>query len=76
MLRSLPRSDIYAGNVCAFCHYWEGNAGLHSHGAAQVEFDDRVMGRCLKQCVNGKKASYPACSKFQISNEASRYAKR
>lgn len=76
MQRSLPRSDNYSYNVCAFCHYWEGDAQLHSHGQSQVEFDERAKGRCLRSGANGKSAGYQACSKFQISNEASRYAKR
>lgn len=76
MLHSLPRSDNYGCNVCAFCHYWEGDAQLHSHGTSQVEFNEHAKGRCLSIGVNGKTASYSACSRFQMSNEASRYAKR
>lgn len=75
MLHSLPRSDYYSCDVCAFCHYWEGDAHLHSHGQNQVEFDEHAKGRCLKVGIT-KPSSYSACSKFQISNEASRYAKR
>lgn len=75
MLHAIPRTDYFAANVCAFCHYWEGDAYLHSHGQSQVEFDERAKGRCLKLGVM-KTSCYSACSKFQISNEASRYAKR
>lgn len=76
MLHSLPRTDNYGYDVCAFCHYWEGEANLHSHGQYQVEFDQRANGRCLKIGASVKNANNSACSKFQISNEASRYAKR
>ena len=76
MLHGLPRADNYGCDVCAFCHYWEGDARLHSHGTYQVEFDERVMGRCLAKGIGGKIAGTSACSKFQISNEASRYCKR
>ena len=47
MLHGLPRADNYGCNVCAFCHYWEGDAQLHSHGSYQVEFNERTKGRCL-----------------------------
>lgn len=76
MLHNLPRSDRYAGNVCAFCHYWEGDAQMHSHGSYQVEFNERSKGRCLLKNANGKSANCAACPKFQISNDASRYCKR
>ncbi len=75
MLHGLPRADNYGCNVCALCHYWEGDAQLHSHGSYQVEFDGRAKGRCLK--VGNTKTSFnSACSRFQMSNVASKYVKR
>ena len=76
MLRGLPRLDNRTSNVCGFCHYWEGDAQLHSHGAFQVEFNERAKGRCLWKGNIEKTALYPVCSEFQMSNEASRYCKR
>ncbi|SOY28775.1 hypothetical protein AMURIS_01486 [Acetatifactor muris] len=76
MLHGLPRADNYGCNVCAFCHYWEGNAQLHSHGFYQVEFNERTKGRCLSIGGVPKPANYSACSRFQMSNEASKYVKR
>ena len=76
MLHGLPRADNYGCNVCAFCHYWEGNAQLHSHGFYQVEFNERTKGRCLSIGGVPKPANYSACSRFQMSNEASKYLKR
>lgn len=68
---SAPRENGY--NYCAFCHYWEGNAGLHSYGCG-VEFDDRAKGQCLKM-RSQRNAGVHACPKFQMSNEASRYCR-
>lgn len=76
MVRSAPRKNAPSSNICAFCHFWEGNAQLHSKGAASIEFDDRAKGVCLatnSRC--SRSSSYPACQKFQISIEASRYEK-
>lgn len=75
MIRSLPKKNSYLYNVCAFCHYWEGNAHLHSRGSASIEFDERAKGRCLTKGLNGKTAATRACSQFQMSNEASRYCR-
>lgn len=74
MLHGLPRNDNRNYNVCAFCHFWEGDAELHSHGQSQVEFNERAKGRCLKT-MSTKTTCSSACSKFQMGNEASRYAK-
>ena len=76
MLHALPRSDNRASNVCAFCHYWEGDAQLHSHGSTQVEINERAKGRCLRRGINGQLAARTVCSEFQMSNDASRYCKR
>lgn len=75
MLHGLPRADNNGCNVCAFCYYWEGDAQLHSHGSYQVEFNERTKGRCLSIGVP-KSANYSACSRFQMSNVASKYVKR
>lgn len=75
MFRALPSISNRANNVCAFCNYWEGDAKLQSHGATMVELDERTKGRCLKTGFNQTAIHY-ACSRFEISNEASRYAKR
>ena len=75
MLHGLPRSDNYGCNVCAFCHYWEGDAQIHSHGSYQVEFNERAKGRCLSIGVQ-KLANYSACSRFQMSIVAGKYVKR
>lgn len=75
MVRSAPRKNGYSSNICAFCHFWEGNAQLHSRGTS-IEFDDRAKGICL--ATNGRcsrASSFPACQRFQISLEASKYAK-
>ena len=76
MLRTLPRLDNRSSNVCAFCHYWEGDAQLHSHSSTMVEFNDRAKGRCLRKGCNGQSAIHSVCNEFQMSNEASRYCKR
>lgn len=71
---NVPKNGTYNGNICAFCHYWEGIAQLHSCGSTRVEYDNQARGRCLK--TNSTKiASNFACPKFEMSNEASRYAK-
>ncbi len=75
MIHSLPKDDGYINNVCAFCHYWEGEARLHSHGTSQVEFDGNAKGRCITKGIQ-KNANAAACQKYQISNDASRYCKR
>lgn len=75
MVRDTPRRNGYGGNVCAFCHYWEGDANLHSYGMSKVEFDGLAKGMCLK--TRGTKyAQNVACpAHFELSNEASRYVK-
>lgn len=75
MIRSLPKRDSYTSNVCAYCHYWEGDAQLHSHGTSQVEFDGNAKGRCITR-GSQRSANMGACPKFEISNDASRYCRR
>lgn len=75
MVRALPRLDNRAFNVCGFCHYWEGDAQLRSHGASQVEINERAKGRCLRIGISGQTAAHSVCPNFQMSNEASRYCK-
>lgn len=74
MIHAAPRKNGYGGNVCVFCHYWEGDAQLHSYSSTQVEFDGQAKGMCLK--TRGTRyAQTGACPKFELSNEASRYAR-
>lgn len=73
MTHSAPKKNGYVGNMCAFCHYWEGNVSLHSRGT-MVEFDEHEKGRCIKS-GSTRFAGNGACPKFELSNEASRYAR-
>lgn len=70
-----PRSGGRFGNVCAFCHYWNGNAQLQRHKINDVLYDSDAKGRCLSRGNSEERASRPACPQFVVSNEASRYCK-
>lgn len=74
--RSCPKRSGQSGNYCAYCHYWEGNSQLQSAGAGVVKFDSSAKGYCV---FNGrhnlKYANGNACRDFQLSNDASKYAK-
>lgn len=75
MATTKPRKNGTLGNVCAFCHFWNGNACIEPYGAFNVQYDERAMGQCLARGRSTYKASHPACRDFQISNEVSRYCK-
>lgn len=69
-----PKKVSYASNICAFCNFWEGDAGLQSASTTTIKFDEKAKGLCLKTRIT--KYSYnSACSKFEMSPNASRYAK-
>lgn len=72
--RSCPKRNGYSGNICAFCNYWEGDANLRSRSSSLIEFDDKAKGICLKTRSTWT-AGHGACSKFELSPNASRYAK-
>lgn len=69
-----PKRNGYLGNLCAFCNYWEGEANLRSRNSSMLEFDEKARGKCLR---NGavRPSSVSACNYFEISPNASRYAK-
>lgn len=71
-----PRSNGSFGNVCAFCHFWDGDAHLTRHKISDVLYDDKAKGRCLSTRNSQADATQPACSRFVISNQASKYCKR
>ncbi len=71
-----PRSSGSFGNVCAFCHFWDGDAQLTRYKISDVLYDDNARGSCLAISNNVEKATRPACSRFRISNQASKYCKR
>lgn len=71
-----PKKNVYSGSICGFCKYLESDVKLKTRSVGGVEFDDRIKGRCL--AVNGvtnKTAGNAACPKFELSYEASRFAK-
>ena len=71
-----PQKNGYRGNICGFCKYLGAEVKLKPRSVGGVEFDDKIKGRCL--AVNGvtnRTAGYPACDKFEMSYEASRFAK-
>ena len=70
-----PRSGGRFGNVCAFCHYWDGYAPLERYKISDVLYDSDAKGRCLSR-GSEYKAGDIACSKFTMSDNASRYCKR
>lgn len=75
MKYNLPQKNRIAGNYCAYCNYWEGNANLHSSSTTiKVEFNSDEKGRCLKSGAS-RRAGAGACTRFEISPNASRYAK-
>lgn len=71
-----PRSSGSFGNVCAFCHFWDGDAQLTRYKISDVLYDDNARGCCLAISNNVEKATRSACSRFRISNQASKYCKR
>lgn len=34
-----PKKVSYASNICAFCNFWEGDAGLQSASTTTIKFD-------------------------------------
>ena len=71
-----PKKNGYASNICGFCKYFGADVKLSPRSVGGVEFDDKIKGRCL--AVNGitnRTAGYGACNKFELSYEASRFAK-
>lgn len=76
MTHNAPRKSGYSGNICAFCHYWEGDAQLHRYSStSMVEYDHQAKGKCLQTSGTIRNSSGIACPKFELSNEASRYAR-
>lgn len=75
MATTKPRKNGTLGNVCAFCHFWNGNACIEPYGMFNVQYDERATGQCLARSRSTYKASHPACRNFQMSNEVSRYCK-
>ncbi len=71
-----PKRNVYYGNICAFCKYMENEVRLEPHSVGGVEYDDSIRGRCLaERGTKNVSARNPACAKFELSYEASRYAK-
>lgn len=71
-----PKRNGHLGNICGFCNFLEANVPLRSRSVGGVEFDDKIKGRCLAVSgVTYRTAGYSACPKFQLSNDASKYAK-
>ena len=71
-----PKKNTYVGNICGFCKHMEKEIKLKNLSVGGVEFDDTIRCRCL--AVHGKTNNRPsisACPKFELSYEASRYAK-
>ncbi len=75
MVIGTPRSGGSHGNVCAFCHYWDGDAKLERYKISDVLYDERATGCCLKRGNSQERACRPACSYFEMSNNASRYCR-
>ena len=71
-----PKKNGHLGNICGFCKYLEADVKLKSRSVGGVEFDDKIKGRCLAVTgLTNKLAGNAACNKFDLSYEASRYAK-
>lgn len=69
-----PKKNGYIGNICAFCNRWEGHANLRSYTSSMVDYDDKARGICLNN-RSTRVANVSACQKFELSPNASRYAK-
>lgn len=69
-----PRLSGSHGNCCAFCEYWEGDAQIHSHGPYEVEYERDSTGHCLKG-HSYRRASEPACPKFEIGYSVRKYCR-
>jgi len=69
-----PRSGGRFGNICAFCHFWEGETNFKLYKINSVLYDD-VRGICLAWAGSSYASSTPACPKFQMGVQASRYCK-
>lgn len=74
-IHAVPRKNTYMGNICAFCKYFEADPQLKHHSIGFVAYDDKVKGRCLAIGVSGKTSFGSACSRFELSYEAEKYAK-
>ncbi len=71
-----PKKGPYCGNICGFCKYMENEVKLKSRSVGGVEYDDKISGRCLaERGTKNVTAGRAACSKFELSYEASRFAK-
>ena len=70
-----PKKNTSTGNICAFCKYFEGDITLKRYGIGFVEYDGKIKGRCLTNGNAARISNQAACQKFEMSYEASRYAK-
>lgn len=70
-----PKKGTSTGNICAFCKCFEGDIRLKRQSMGFVEYDDKIKGRCLANGNAARISSAIACQKFEMSYEASRYAK-
>lgn len=72
---AVPKKNTSTGNICAFCKYFEGSVTLRLKSIGFVEYDDKIKGRCLANGNAARISSQAACNKYEMSYEASRYAK-